>query len=120
MIVLLQNGGISIHTLHQIQVRNIQFLPLFFRRLLKFNEETQKLEYAHSITWAIIDVENQKYYNNSLIDQRTPEIGLERLRKGEIVKDERIRKSAIEMLEKGNVLIRIDYLKRMCKYLEIN
>ncbi|MDC3209825.1 carotenoid 1,2-hydratase, partial [Chitinophagales bacterium] len=75
----------------------------FFRRLLKFNEETQKLEYAHSITWAIIDVENQKYYNNSLIDQRTPEIGLERLRKGEIVKDERIRKSAIEMLEKGNV-----------------
>ncbi|MEJ6695148.1 MAG: polyprenyl synthetase family protein [Chitinophagales bacterium] len=75
----------------------------FFRRLLKYNEETQKLEYAHSITWAIIDVENQKYYNNSLIDQRSPEIGLERLRKGEIVKDERIRKSAIEMLEKGNV-----------------
>ena len=75
----------------------------FFRKLLKFNEETQELEHAHSITWAIIDVENEKYYSNSLIDQKAPEIGLERLRKGEIVKDERIRKAAIEMLEKGNV-----------------
>lgn len=75
----------------------------FFRKLLKYDEEKQELDYAHSITWAIIDVENEKYYGNSLIDQRTPEIGLERLRKGEIVKDERMRKAAIEMLEKGNV-----------------
>lgn len=75
----------------------------FFRKLLKYNEETKELEYAHSITWAIIDVAKEKYYANSLIDQLAPEIGLERLRKGEIVKDERIRKAAIEMLEKGNV-----------------
>lgn len=75
----------------------------FFRKSLKYNEETKALEYAHSITWAIIDVAKEKYYTNSLIDQRAPEIGLERLRKGEIVKDERIRKAAIEMLEKGNV-----------------
>jgi geranylgeranyl pyrophosphate synthase/predicted secreted hydrolase len=75
----------------------------FFRRLLKYNEETQTLDYAHSITWAIMDVENKKYYNNSLIDQRAPKIGLERIQKGEIVKDSRIKKAAIEMLEKGNV-----------------
>ena len=75
----------------------------FFRKLLKFNEETQQLEHAHSINWAIMDVENKKYYNNSLIDERTPEIGLEKLRNGEIVKDSRIRKASIEMLEKGNV-----------------
>lgn len=75
----------------------------FFRKLLQFNEETQTLEYAHSITWAIIDIENKAYYANSLIDQRAPEIGLERLKKGEITKDKRIKKAAIEMLEKGNV-----------------
>lgn len=75
----------------------------FFRKLLKYDEEKKELDYAHSITWAIMDVSNEKYYSNSLIDQRSPEIGLDRLRKGEIVKDERIRKSAIEMLEKGNV-----------------
>ena len=75
----------------------------FFRKLLKFDEKTKTLDYAHSITWAIIDVANKKYYGNSLMDQRAPEIGLERLRKGEIVKDKRIRKAAIEMLEKGNV-----------------
>ncbi|MFT5828396.1 MAG: geranylgeranyl pyrophosphate synthase/predicted secreted hydrolase [Chitinophagales bacterium] len=83
--------------------RKYSIFASFFRRLLKFNEETKELDYAHSITWALIDVEKEKYYNNSLIDQRTPKIGLEKLRKGEIVKDVRIRKAAIEMLEKGNV-----------------
>lgn len=75
----------------------------FFRKLLGFNKETQQLEHAHSITWAIIDVEKEKYYQNSLVDKRTPKLGLERLRKGEVVRDERIRKAAIEILEKGKV-----------------
>lgn len=75
----------------------------FFRKLLKYDEEKKELIYAHSITWAIVDVENKKYYANSVVDARAPEIGLERIKKGEIVKDNRIRKAAIEMLEKGVV-----------------
>lgn len=75
----------------------------FFRKLLKYDKEKDELVYAHSITWAIVDIENQKYYANSVVDKRAPEIGLERIRKGEIVKDNRIRKAAIEMLEKGVV-----------------
>ncbi|MEZ4916465.1 MAG: polyprenyl synthetase family protein [Chitinophagales bacterium] len=83
--------------------RNFSVFASFFRKFVSYNEETKKANYAHSITWAIIDKDEKKYYANSLIDQKAPEIGLERLRKGEIVKDERIRKAAIEMLEKGNV-----------------
>lgn len=75
----------------------------FFRKLLKYDEEKKEPIYAHSITWAIVDVDNKKYYANSVVDARAPEIGLDRIRKGEIVKDNRIRKAAIEMLEKGVV-----------------
>ena len=75
----------------------------FFRKLLGYNKEKEELEYAHSITWAIIDVDKEKYYQNSIVDKRTPELGLKRLKRGEVVKDERIRKAAIEMLEKGTV-----------------
>ncbi|MCD8528471.1 MAG: carotenoid 1,2-hydratase [Chitinophagales bacterium] len=75
----------------------------FFRRLLSINEKTNEPDYAHSITWAIIDVKKKKYYHNSLVDKRTPKIGLEKLKKGELLKDERLRKAAIEMLEKDVV-----------------
>lgn len=75
----------------------------FFRKLLKYDEEKKEMIYAHSVTWALVDVEKKKYYANSIVDARAPEIGLDRLRKGEIVSDNRIRKAAIEMLEKGVV-----------------
>lgn len=75
----------------------------FFRKLLKYDKLKKEMVYAHSITWALVDVEKKKYYANSIVDARAPEIGLERIKKGEIVKDNRIRKAAIEMLEKGVV-----------------
>lgn len=75
----------------------------FFRKLLKYDKSKDELVYAYSITWAIIDATDKKYYANSVVDRKAPEIGLERIRQGEIVNDNRIRKAAIEMLEKGVV-----------------
>lgn len=75
----------------------------FFRKLVAVDEETRIPEYAHSITWAIIDVRNQKYYDNSLVDKNAPKYGLERLRKDLLVKDRFMKKAAIEMLEKDVV-----------------
>ncbi|MCB0502699.1 MAG: hypothetical protein KDD32_08440, partial [Bacteroidetes bacterium] len=83
--------------------RNFSLFASFFRKLIKYDELTGEGEYGHSISWAIVDVEKEKYYNVSYIDKRAPEIGLEKLRKGELVEDSRLRKAAIEMLEKGNV-----------------
>lgn len=75
----------------------------FFRKIIGYNEATKIAEYGHSLTWAIVDVEHKKYYQNSRVDKRAPEIGLKKLRKKEGVKDERVRKAAIEMLEKGSM-----------------
>jgi len=75
----------------------------FFRKLLEYDKVKEELIYAYSITWAIIDNTDKKYYANSVVDKKAPEIGLERIQKGEIVSDNRIRKAAIEMLEKGVV-----------------
>ena len=83
--------------------RNFSLFASFFRKLIKYDEATGEGEYGHSISWAIVDIEKEKYYNVSYIDRRAPEIGLEKLRKGELVEDSRLRKAAIEMLEKGNV-----------------
>ncbi|MBY5960096.1 polyprenyl synthetase family protein [Membranicola marinus] len=75
----------------------------FFRKLIHIDESTKLPEYGHSILWAIIDVENEKYYSNSLVDKKAPEIGIKRLKKGELLKDKFLRKAAIEMLEKNAV-----------------
>ena len=89
--------------------REFSLFASFFRKMIKYDELTGEAEYGHSISWAIIDLamkddkEKSGYYNVSLIDHRSPEIGLEKLRKGELVEDTRLRRAAIEMLEKGNV-----------------
>jgi geranylgeranyl pyrophosphate synthase/predicted secreted hydrolase len=89
--------------------RNFSMFVSFFRKMIGYNEATKKGDYAHSISWALIDLdterdrEKNKYYHVSLVDQRAPEKGLEKLKNGEMVKDAHLRKAAIEMLEKGNV-----------------
>ncbi len=75
----------------------------FFRKLIEVDEATGIPEYAHSITWAIIDVQNEKYYSNSLVDKRAPEIGLREIKEGRLLKDPFLKKAAIEMLEQGEV-----------------
>ncbi len=73
----------------------------FFRHAIGFDKKTKVPDYAHSIIWGISDLENKKYYTVSLVDKRAPKLGLQRLKKGEIVKDSHIKRAAIEMLKKG-------------------
>lgn len=75
----------------------------FFRKLIDIDKTTQIPEYAHSITWAIIDVHNERYYSNSVVDKKAPEIGLRAIKEGRLVKDRYLKKAAIEMLEQGEV-----------------
>lgn len=73
----------------------------FFRHAISFDKKTGKPDYAHSVIWGISDIKNEKYYTVSLVDKRAPKLGLERLKKGELVKDPYIKRAAIEMLSKG-------------------
>ena len=87
--------------------RQFSLFASFFRRLLEYNEKNKKFKYGHSITWAIYDDKGnerkEKYFPVSLVDKITPKIGLEKIEKGEIVKDHRLRKAVLELLRKGQV-----------------
>lgn len=60
-------------------------------------------EYAHSLTWAITDVATQEYIAHSLVDERSPSIGLEKIAKGHGAKDARLNRAMEEVLRKGKV-----------------
>ena len=83
--------------------REFSLFASFFRHAIAFDKKTNKPDYAHSVIWGISDLKEKQYYTVSLVDKRAPKIGLERLAKGEIVKDPFIKKAAIEMLNKGVV-----------------
>lgn len=81
--------------------RNLSLFASFFRHAISFDKKTKQPNYAHSIIWGISDIDNKQYHTVSLVDKRAPKLGLERLKKGEVVKDSFIRRAAIEMLSKG-------------------
>jgi geranylgeranyl pyrophosphate synthase/predicted secreted hydrolase len=81
--------------------RRLSLFASFFRHAISIDIKTNQPDYAHSVIFGISDIDNKKYYTVSLVDRRAPQLGLERLKKGELVKDSFIRRAAIEMLSKG-------------------
>lgn len=81
--------------------KQISLFASFFRHAIGIDKKTKKPDYAHSIIWGVSDIDNKKYYTVSLVDKRAPKLGLQRLKKGEIVKDPFIKRAAVEMLKKG-------------------
>ncbi len=75
----------------------------FFRQMKGWDPETKEKLYAHSITWAITDVDAKKYVHHSGIDQSAPEEGLKRITRGLGAKDQRLNRALAEVLERGNV-----------------
>jgi geranylgeranyl pyrophosphate synthase/predicted secreted hydrolase len=59
--------------------RNFSLFASFFRLATGENEQTQEAEYAHSVIWAISDLDTGKYHAVSAIDPRGPEIVYEQL-----------------------------------------
>lgn len=58
-------------------------------------------EHAHALNWAIVDVKNQKYYADPILDRSTPEILKRQLEDGSYDLDERMRRAFIEIVNKG-------------------
>ncbi len=82
--------------------RSFSLFVSFFRRALRFNKKTQEYDYAHSVIWALSDLDNKKYYTVSLVDPDTPRIGISQSKK-EKNNDPFISKATVEMLRKGIV-----------------
>ena len=62
-----------------------------------------KTVYAHSLAWALSDVEKQDYLARSLVDAAAPRIGLARLERGQGTRDARLNRAVTEVLKKNRV-----------------
>ncbi|MFZ5439449.1 MAG: polyprenyl synthetase family protein, partial [Myxococcota bacterium] len=74
-----------------------------FFRIVRRKRDDGSLEYAHSLTWGLSDVEKQEYVARSFVDANAPSIGLERIAKGQGARDERLNRAVKEVLEAGRV-----------------
>jgi geranylgeranyl pyrophosphate synthase/predicted secreted hydrolase len=83
--------------------RHLSFFAAFFRQAKRRNKDTGAFEYAHSITWALIDVDRKSYVHVSAVDPSAPEEGLKRLRRGLGSKDPRLNRALSETLARGKV-----------------
>jgi geranylgeranyl pyrophosphate synthase/predicted secreted hydrolase len=83
--------------------RNFSVFASFFKSAFGYNKKTKQAEYGYSVIWAISDLDKKKYHTVSLVDRRAPQIGIDRIKKGELVKDPHLKRAALEMLEKGVV-----------------
>jgi geranylgeranyl pyrophosphate synthase/predicted secreted hydrolase len=75
----------------------------FFRIILEEDKESGEARYAYALNWAMSDPETGRYYTESRVDQCSPEVGLDRLERGEWKTDPLLRQALRELLEKGEV-----------------
>jgi len=82
--------------------RHFSLFAAFFRVLSKVHRDG-RLEYGHSLTWALSDVERREYVARSYVDQSAPRLGLERIKEGRGAKDDRLNRAMTEALTKDIV-----------------
>jgi geranylgeranyl pyrophosphate synthase/predicted secreted hydrolase len=92
--------------------RKFSLFASFFRLAIGRNEETGKFKYAHSITWSLTDVDNKKYYPDSVVDQVAPEEGLKMIERGDDESDKLLQDAIKEVFKKGNVPLPDRLLKK--------
>lgn len=83
--------------------RTLGLFAAFFRIISAHDEATGEVTYAHSMTWAISDLDKNRYIGESRVDGRAPQLGLERIANGRGSKDDRLNRAMTEILERGQV-----------------
>jgi len=81
--------------------RKFSLFASFFRLVTGKNRQTQQPEYAHSVTWALSDLDDKQYHAASCIDPRAPEIILEELNRGGF--DTLTGRAMREVVSRGNL-----------------
>jgi geranylgeranyl pyrophosphate synthase/predicted secreted hydrolase len=75
----------------------------FFRVVKHTEKETGKRYFAHALNWAITDVKGKKYVQESIIDKDAPAIVKQQLQDDKLVRDPRLKRAYLEVLDRGNV-----------------
>ncbi len=82
--------------------RQLSLFAAFFR-IINGKRPDGSFEYAHSLTWGITDLARKEYVARSFVDANAPAIGLERIKKGQGARDERLNRAVGEVLRQGKV-----------------
>ncbi|MBW4621296.1 MAG: polyprenyl synthetase family protein [Cyanosarcina radialis HA8281-LM2] len=85
--------------------REFSVFAAFFRSLEEAGEPKLEPVYCHSLTWALIDASEQKYYRESLLDRRGPGIALNKMQKDFNTTDPFLKKALREVFEQGKVTL---------------
>lgn len=83
--------------------RRYSLFAAFFRQARGRDPQTKALQYAHSVTWAIIDADAGEARHVSRVDRTAPAEGLKRIRRGLGSKDPRINRAMAEVFERGSL-----------------
>ena len=83
--------------------RRFSYFAAFFRKVQGYHPTTKAPRYAHSVTWAIHDVDGKRSTFASRVDPVASEEGLRRLRAGLGARDDRLNRALSEILEQGKV-----------------
>jgi geranylgeranyl pyrophosphate synthase/predicted secreted hydrolase len=83
--------------------RRFSYFAAFFRKVQGYHPVTKAPRYAHSLTWAIHDVDGQRQSFVSRVDPMASKEGLRRLQAGMGARDERLNRALTEILERGIV-----------------
>lgn len=83
--------------------RRLSLFAAFFRIIKGSNPQTRSLEHAHSLVWALSDVDRGIYFSESRVDPSAPQMGLERIKSGRGSRDPRLNRAISEILERGRV-----------------
>lgn len=82
--------------------RQCSLFASFFRMAVG-RDDTGRLQFAHSLTWALSDLDTRRYYADSLVDACAPEVGLKTLDKGDDPTDPLLQRAIREVFVKGTV-----------------
>lgn len=97
--------------------RKFSLFASFFRLATGKDKHSENCTYAHSVIWSLSDVEEKKYYMDSLVDPDTPVHALKIMKKNEESSQgsKSIRRAIKEVYEKGNIPLPDRLLKNHAK-----
>jgi geranylgeranyl pyrophosphate synthase/predicted secreted hydrolase len=82
--------------------RRFSLFAAFFRQLTGRDASGQSV-HAHSVTWALVDVDGKRYLPSTGVDPSAPREGLKRIRAGLGSADSKLNRALAEILERGTV-----------------
>lgn len=83
--------------------RKLSVFVCFFRFFKYYDKHSGKRHFSHALTWAVSDVEKNKYYADVILEQDAPRSILKALDEGHGTQDLILQRAFREILEKGNV-----------------